>query len=125
MDGRAILAQVKNACDIAEFKYPSTAHTVAFIFDQSSSHRKFDEHALLAKNIIVKDRGERRVRDTTWAGRLQAMVNADGTAKGLRTILHGRGINTSTLKADDMRTILSNHDDFANEKTQVEHYIED
>ena len=30
----------------------------------------------------------------------------------------------STLKADDMRMILSNHDDFANEKKQVEHYVE-
>ena len=51
------------------------------------------------------------------------MVLPDGSAKGLRTILAERGIFTSTLKADDMRIIMSNHDDFANEKTQVEHYV--
>ena len=37
----------------------------------------------------------------------------------------GRGVNESTLKADDMRTILSNHEDFLNENTKVEHHIED
>ena len=63
------------------------------------------------------------VRDTVWAGQPQSMVLPDGSAKGLRTILHERGINTSTLKADDMRIILNNNDDFVNEKTQVEHYI--
>ena len=50
------------------------------------------------------------------------MVLPDESAKGLRKILQQRGINTATLKADDMRVILSNHDDFVNEKTQVEHY---
>ena len=35
-----------------------------------------------------------------------------------------RGINASTLKADNMWIILTNHDDFLNEKTEVEHYIE-
>ena len=59
------------------------------------------------------------------AGRPQSMVHPDDErAKGLKTILQERGINSSTLKADDMRTILSNHDDFLNEKTEVKHYIE-
>lgn len=43
-------------------------------------------------------------------------------AKGLHTILSERGINTTTLKADDMPIILSCHDDLKNEKTQVEHH---
>lgn len=64
------------------------------------------------------------MRDTTWAGRPQIMVNPDGTAKGLRTILAERGINTVRMKADDMRTVLSNHDDFVNKKTTVKHYVE-
>ena len=51
------------------------------------------------------------------------MVNSDGTAKGLRTILHERGINTERMLADDMRVVLSNHDDFASELTIVEHYL--
>ncbi len=64
------------------------------------------------------------MRDTTWARAPQLMVNPDGTAKGLKTILTERGINPTTLKADDMRTILSFHDDFRLEKTQVEQYVE-
>ena len=51
------------------------------------------------------------------------MVLHDGSAKGLRTILRECGINTGTLKADDMRTILANHEDFFNEKTHVEHEV--
>ena len=43
--------------------------------------------------------------------------------KGLRTILQEGGINTSTMRADDMRVVLSNHDDFVNEKTIVEHFL--
>ena len=118
------MSQVKIAYNIAEAKYNPAKHTLVFVFDQSSCHRKFDEKALIAKNILVKDGGERQVHDTTWAGRPQSMVNPDGTAKGLRTILAGRGINTVRMKADDMRTVLSNHDDFVNEKMTVEHYIE-
>ena len=44
------------------------------------------------------------------------MVNTDGTAKGLRIILQERGINASSLKADDKKTILSNHDDLMKKK---------
>lgn len=121
--GHRFMEQMKHACDIAEYKYPLSSHTVVFVFDQSSCHKKFDDMALIARNILVKDGGLRKVRDTVWAGRPQSMVMPDGSAKGLRTILAERGINTATLKADDMRTILSNHDDFATEKTQVEHYV--
>ena len=121
--GDKFMTQMKTACDIVEVKYPPSSHTVAFILDQSSCHRKFDDQALVARNILVKDGGPRRVRDTVWGGRPQSMVLPDRSAKGLRTILAERGIFTSTLKADDMRIILSNHDDFANEKTQVEHYV--
>ena len=56
-------------------------------------------------------------------GQHQPMVLPDGSAKGLRTILQERCINTATLKADGMKTILSNHDVLVNEKTQVEHYV--
>ena len=117
--GDRFFVQIKTACDITEIKYPPSSHTVVFIIDQSSCHRKFHERALVARNILVKDGGSRRVRDTVWAGQPQSVVLPDGSAKGLRTILHERSINTSTLKADDMRIILSNHDDFVNEKTQV------
>ena len=121
--GERFMTQMKTAYDIVEIKYPPASHTVVFVLDQSSCHRKFDDQALVACNILVKDKGTCRVRDTVWGGRPQSMVLPDGSAKGLKIILAERGIFTSTLKADDMRIILSNHDDFANEKTQVEHYV--
>ena len=57
------MEQMKKACDI---KYPSNSHTIVFVLDQSSCHKKFDQHALIPKNILVKDGGQHRVRDTTW-----------------------------------------------------------
>ena len=122
--GDRFMEQIANAADIASFKY-GHSHTIVWLFDQSSCHRKFDECALQAKSILVKDGGPRRVRDTTWAGEPQSMVSSDGTAKGLRTVLRKRGINTERMLADDMRVVLSNHDDFAMEQTIVEHYLKD
>ena len=66
---------------------------------------------------MVKDGGSRRVRDTVSAGTPQSIVNADGSAKGLRTILLERGINIERMKADDIRIVLSNHEDFATDDT--------
>ena len=51
------------------------------------------------------------------------MINEDGSAKGLCTILRERGINTVTMEADDMRTVLSYHEDFVTEDTIVEGYL--
>ena len=116
--------QIRNATDIADYKYRAT-HTIVWLFDQSSCHKKFDELALQASKILVKDGGRRRVRDTVWAGSVQEMVNEDGFAKGLRTILQERGINTQTMKADDMRTILSFREDLMTENTIVEQYLKD
>ena len=55
------MAQLKNPADIADFKYPPNHYTVVWLFDQSSCHRTFDDQALLAKNILVKDGGPRCV----------------------------------------------------------------
>ena len=117
--GDKFMANVKDACDTAESKYDPAKHTIEFVFDQSSCHKKFDEKALIAKSILVKDGGPHRVCDTVWAGQPQAMVNSDRSAKGLRTILAERGINTARMKADDMRTVLSNHDDFKHERQML------
>ena len=85
--GDRFMAQLKNAEDIVDFKYPPNHYTVVWLFDQSSCHRKFNDQALLAKNILVKDGGPRCVRDTDWARQPQSMVAESGTGKGLRTIL--------------------------------------
>lgn len=47
--GDRFMANAKNACDIAEFKYDPAKHTIVFVFDHSSCHRKFDEKALIEK----------------------------------------------------------------------------
>ena len=93
---------LKTACDVAEFKYPSYSHSIAFILDQSSCHHKFDEKALIVRNILVKDGGPRRIRDTDWAGRPQSMVlPADDSAKGLSIRTHTgytcRAMNTGNI----------------------------
>ena len=67
------MAQVKNAADIAEFKYGSNRYTI-MIVDQSSCHHNFDVLPLIAKNTLVKDGGSRRVRDRVWAQRPQSMM---------------------------------------------------
>ena len=121
--GERFMAQVKNACDIIQVKYPYRHHTLVLVFDQSSCHTRYDDHALLVKNILVKDGGPRKIRDMVWAGRVQDMVLLDGNAKGLRTILAERGLNHERMKAGDMRTVLSNHDDFKIEKTTVQRYM--
>ena len=63
------------------------------------------------------------MRDAVWGGKPQAMVKDDGSAKGLRTILRERGIDTESTKADDMHTVLSFHKDFSVENAIVEEYL--
>ena len=119
------MANIEVAAQIAEFKYPADKHTIVWLFDQSSCHRAFAEDALKnAKVMNVRPGGvQPRMCDTMWADRMQKMVFEDGTPKGMKQILEERGINTTRMVADDMRTVLLWYDDFWNEKTIVEHYL--
>jgi len=118
------MANIADAVAIAEFKYPPQKNTIVFIFDQSSCHKAYAEDALNASKMNVRPGGKQPcMRDTVWAGRVQKMVDDKGVPKGMKKVLEERGINTSRMKADDMRTVLSFHDDFQNEKTLVEHFI--
>ena len=120
------IANVKDAVAIAEYKYPSRRNTVVFKFDQSSCHKAFSDDALNVSRMNVHPGGKQPcLRDTMWAGRIQRMVNDSGVPKGMKTVLEEWGINTERMKADDMRTVLAFHDDFANEKTIVEKLIAD
>ena len=47
----------------------------------------------------------------------------DGTPKGAEMILQERGFNTQTLKLDDMRIILGNHDDFKSETNALTKFL--
>ena len=120
------MKNMEDAVKIAEFKYPPHRNTIVFIFDQSSCHKAYAEDALNASCMNMRPGGKQPcMRNTIWSGRVQKMVNDEGILKGMKAILEERGINTSRMKADDMRTVLSFHDDFVNEKTIVEHFITD
>ena len=115
---------IKDAARIAEFKYPSDRFTVVWLFDHSSCHRAFADDALNAKRMNVRPGGmQPKMRDTTWAGRRQTLIDRNGIPKGMKKVLEERGINTATMVADDMRTVLANHEDFCTEKTVVENYL--
>lgn len=118
------MVNIEVAARIAEFKYPSDKHTIVWLFDQSSCHHAFAEDALNAKVMNVRPGGvQPRMHDTMWAGKVQRMVYDDGTPKGMKQVLEERGINTARMVAEDMRTVLSWHDDFRKEKTIIEHYL--
>ena len=102
------MLQMKKAVQIAEFKYNPSTHTIIWLFDQSSYHKAYAPDALNANKMNVNPGGvQPLMRDTVWAGRVQRMVfNVGNVAKGMRKVLEERGINTTTLRADDMRKIL-------------------
>ena len=73
----------------------------------------------------VNPGGKQRVmRDGWWGGKPQKM-NVGGVPKGLKRVLEERGINTTTLLQNDMRTILGSHPDFKYEKSRVERLLTD
>jgi len=115
------LEQVKAAIKIAKYKYNSEAYNVVWLFDHSSGHTAFAENALNVNRMNVKPGGKQAVlRDTVWNGRLQKMVQPDGTSKGMKLVLQERGINVTKMKADDMRSTLQEMHDFKYEKTKLE-----
>ena len=77
-------------------------------FYQSSCHRAFAEDALNTKVINVRPGGvQPRMRDM-----MQKMIFDDGTPKGMKQVSEESSINTTCTVAEDMRTVLSWHDDF-------------
>ena len=43
----------------------------------------------------------------------------------MKAVLEERGINTQTLKGEQMQTILRNHDDFKNEQLKIIRFLEE
>ena len=102
------MANVADAVAIAEFKYPPQKNTIVFIFDQSRCHKAYVEDALNASRMNMRPGGKQPcMRDTVWAGQVQKMVDGKGVPKGMKKILEEHRINTSRMKADDMRTVPS------------------
>ena len=111
------------AIKIAHIKYSSDNNSKLWLFDQSSGHCAFREDALNVNRMNVGPGP--RMRDTVWDGRMQKMVLSDGRAKGMRIVLQECGVDTARMKAADMRLVLRSHADFKNEKTALEHVVQE
>ena len=119
------MEQIDKAAIIAEAKYPPRIFKHVWIFDHSCGHTAYAPDALVVSRLNKKPGGKQpAMRDTTWAGRPQKLVMEDGAPKGAAMILQERGVNTDTLKLEDMRVILSCHDDFKNEKSALHQKLE-
>ena len=108
--------QMNNAVKIAEIKYPKSDNwNIVWVFDHRSCHTAMADDALNADQINVKPGGQQpKMRDTVWEGNVQKMNSALGVPKRMRLVLQERGIDTTGLKAEDMREILKSHEDFKN-----------
>lgn len=121
------LAQMKEAIEIANFKYPKEdGWRVVWIFDHSSCHAAMPDDALDVGKMNVNPGGKQRVMcDGWWGGKPQKMNYSLGVPKGLRVVLDERGVNTRGLNADRMREILKEHPDFKNQKSALEVFLEE
>ena len=48
------MQNIRNAVKTVKHKYPSTSHTVCWIFDQSSCHRAYADDALNVKRMNIR-----------------------------------------------------------------------
>ena len=119
------MEQLEYCATIAECKYPrSDGFKVVWIFDHSSCHGAFAEDALNAYKMNARPGGKQPLlRDTVWQGRVQKMVFSVGVAKGLIQVLKERGKYRNGMKLDEMRAELASHQDFKEEKTRIEHFL--
>ena len=63
--GEKFMRQIETECKLAEYKYPSSTHTLVWLFDQSSCHKAYAPDALNVNNMNVKPGGAQAVmRDT-------------------------------------------------------------
>ena len=115
------MCQVGLAEQIVRIKYPLDKYDILWLFDQSSGHTAMAADALVAAWMNVSNGGvQPKMHDTVMpGGRVQKMTTADGEAKGLWMVLTEGG-STVRLKKEVMIKILSQHDDFRDEKTIVE-----
>ena len=121
------LSQMDHAVKIAEIKYPKEiGYRLIWIFDNSSCHNAYADAALNASLMNAKPGGKQpRMRDIVWNGKAQCMVFNIGIPKGLIQVLTERGKYDKSMKLDDMRKEISSHTDFKEEKTKLEHFLND
>ena len=118
-----LMDQVSKTVAIFERLHPEA--TGVFLFDNAPSHRKVADDALNADKMNVGPGGKQpKMRDTVWGGKVQKMVDDEDVPKGMRTVLQERGVDTTGMKAKDMRDILKTFPDFIGQKTILEDYNE-
>ena len=119
-----LLAQVEKTVDIFKRVHPEAS--ALFLFDNAPSHRKMADDALNADKMNVGPGGKQqpKMRDTTWGGAIQQMVDDTGTPKGMRKILEERGVDTGSMRLKEMRDLLKTFPDFKQQKNILEEYIE-
>ena len=118
-----LLQQVEQTVDIFERIHPQAK--ALFLFDNAPSHRKYADDVPNADRMNVGPGGKQpKMRDTVWAGGVQRLVDDAGIPKGMRAVLEERGIDTTYMRASDMRDKLKTFTDFQQQKTLLEEYIE-
>ncbi|KIJ21177.1 hypothetical protein PAXINDRAFT_51730, partial [Paxillus involutus ATCC 200175] len=118
-----------------------------FIFDNSSAHASLPPDALKAFEMNKSDGGKQRKRhdtiipqsnpDETKRGLTQKMTTASGMPKGLKSVLEERGFDVTGLKTKCspvcpfestgccMARLLSRQDDFVNQVSMLEKFIDE
>ena len=116
------IEQVEHALKIFERRFPGI--TGIFLFDNALSHRKYPPDGLNPANMNVYSGGKQAImRDTVWNGKVQKMVQYDGTAKGMKQVLQERGVDVKGLNAAKMREKLSEFEDFSSQTTILEELV--
>ena len=118
-----LLKQVARTVDIFERIHPVA--TALFLFDNAPSHRKVGDNALNADKLNVGPGGKQpKMRNTIWGGRIQRLVDNDGIPKGMKLVPEERGVDTSNMRAKEMRELLKTFPDFRAQKTIFEDYLD-
>ena len=120
------IQQLQVTVKICAYKYPKADNwNWIWVFDQSSCHTTMAEDALDVSKFNVGPGGKQpRMCESEWAGKPQKMCFNIDVPKGMKIILEERGINTESLRKEDMQKILRNHDYFRNEKPRIVRYLE-
>jgi len=97
-----------------------------WLFDNSSCHNAYAADALNATVMNAKPGGKQpRMRDTIWNEKVQHMVFNIGMPKGLMQVLSERGKYHRGMKLEEIRAEIASHTDFKEEKTKLEHFLND
>ena len=81
-----------------------------FLFDNAPSHQKVADDV---DRMNVGPGGKQpKMQDTVCCGAVQKLVYEDGTPKGMRIVLEERRVDTTGMRAKEMRDLLKTYLDF-------------